>query len=63
MTDINAKVSSNVNNYYGGAYVYEDCGKYFLAIEDYNHDKSEEVSKEFYDAFVTQFGNSQSVDK
>lgn len=49
------EIYSGLRNYYGGVFVYEKDGKYFMGLEDHSHDQRKEISKEFYDAFVKEF--------
>ncbi len=44
-----------IGNYYGTPYVYDNNGKYFIAIEDYDGVIQEEISKEFFDAWIKEF--------
>ena len=50
------QVGAPVCNYYGGPEVWALDGKYYLSVEDYSGHPTVEVSKDFYDAFVKEFG-------
>jgi len=48
-----------VSNYYGTVHAYESDGKYYLALDDWGSTSKQEVSKEFFDAFVKEFGDKE----
>lgn len=52
-------VKSGVSNYYGEVQVIENDSKYFMELEDYSGGSSVEISKEFYDAFITEFNKEK----
>ena len=54
-------VAAPVGNYYGGPYVWVDRGftgfdaRYYMTVENFRGYPTVEISKDFYDAFVTEF--------
>lgn len=49
-------ISLQVSNYYGGTEVCEINGVYYIVLENLNGIDFKEISKEFYDACVKEFG-------
>lgn len=51
-----SKVYMSVSNHYGSPYVECENSKYYIGIEDWNEEEKKEVSKEFYNACIKEFG-------
>lgn len=52
------RIKAPVGNYYGGPAVWEKDGQYFIGCEDYSGwDSGEPISKDFFDAWIKEFGS------
>ncbi|WP_157615844.1 hypothetical protein [Rhizobacter sp. Root404] len=53
------RIYATIGNEYGTPFVYDEDGLFVFMLEGAIEDRATEVSKEFYDAFVKEFGHDK----